>query len=69
MGVRAEVLGPRPLLDLLPVSKKFETAKAALAALLQYREIGLQEIRMFERRAGAIMRLSESELRYLASRE
>jgi hypothetical protein len=46
--------------DLLPVAKEFESAKAALAALQQYRDSGLQEVRMREWRAGAVIRLSES---------
>jgi hypothetical protein len=64
-----KIEGKWPVADLLPVAKEFETAKAALAALLQYREIGLQKIQMREWRAGTAMQLSESALRYLASRE
>jgi hypothetical protein len=67
MKIRIE--GKWPVADLLPVAEEFETAKAALAALQRYREIGLEQIHMREWRAGGVIRLSESELRYLALRE
>jgi hypothetical protein len=66
---KIRIEGKWPVADLLPVAKEFGSAKAALAALQQYQDIGLQEVYMREWRAGAVIRLSESELRYLASKE